>query len=201
MLRQQLDESSKALENLRKELRVYEQLYRLSSGRRNADSQTVGKAFDVSSDVAYPTMPCDPAELILSPASVGPSYGSEGPRSPRSETENDAIALLLAEIRSLRIQLEKSINTNNALRLKLEEQLARPLRSPAQSPGKVTVVRQLNFANLQSEETVCGGEFDGNIRKGPFTRAIFDTISRTKRALPYPAHILFRGASRVLERK
>lgn len=119
-------------------------------------------------------MPYDPAEPIF-PAFVGPSYGSEGPRSPRSETDNDAIALLLAEIRSLRIQLEKSINTNNALRLKLEEQLARPLRSPAQSPGKVTVVRQLNFANLQSEETVGGGEFDGNIRKRAFLHCYKNT--------------------------
>lgn len=90
--------------------------------------------------------------------SAGPSYGSEGPRSPRSETENGAIALLLSEIRSLRVQLEKSIETNNALRLKLEEQLSRPQRSPSQSPGKVTVVRQLNFNNVQSEETDVSGK-------------------------------------------
>ena len=41
--------------------------------------------------------------------------------------------------------------------------------------------------------------------KGPFTHAIFDAISgaisRTKRALPYPARIYFREASRGLERK
>ena len=43
--------------------------------------------------------------------------------------------LLLQEIRQLRIQLEKSIDNNNLLRQKLEEQLNRGLspRSPAQS--------------------------------------------------------------------
>ena len=77
----------------------------------------------------------------------GPSYGKEGPRSPTRELENNAVALLLAEIRSLRVQLEKSIQTNNALRLKLEEQLSRPMASPSQSPrrSQTTVVRQLNF--------------------------------------------------------
>lgn len=79
---------------------------------------------------------------------VGQSYGSEGPRSPNSELQQDSLSLLLAEIRSLRVQLEKSIQTNNALRLKLEEQLARPLGSPSQSPSRsqVTVIRQLNFS-------------------------------------------------------
>ena len=37
--------------------------------------------------------------------------------------------------------------------------------------------------------------------KGPFTHVISDAISRTKRALPYPARIFFREASRGLERK
>lgn len=80
---------------------------------------------------------------------VGQSYGSEGPRSPNSELQRDAMSLLLAEIRSLRVQLEKNIQTNNALRLKLEEQLGRPVTSPSQSPrrSQVTVVRQLNFSD------------------------------------------------------
>ena len=78
----------------------------------------------------------------------GQSYGSEGPRSPNSELQQDAMSMLLAEIRSLRVQLEKSIQTNNALRIKLEEQLGRPLSSPSQSPSRsqVTVIRQLNFS-------------------------------------------------------
>lgn len=80
---------------------------------------------------------------------VGQSYGSEGPRSPNSELQRDAMSLLLAEIRSLRVQLEKNIQTNNALRLKLEEQLGRPVTSPSQSPrrSQVTVIRQLNFSD------------------------------------------------------
>ena len=66
------------------------------------------------------------------------------------------MSLLLAEIRSLRVQLEKSIQTNNALRLKLEEQLGRPLSSPSQSPSRsqVTVIRQLNFSEGRSGDDV-----------------------------------------------
>lgn len=86
--------------------------------------------------------------VILIALFVGQSYGSEGPRSPNSELQHDAMSMLLAEIRSLRVQLEKSIQTNNALRLKLEEQLSGPLSSPSQSPSRsqVTVIRQLNFS-------------------------------------------------------
>ena len=89
----------------------------------------------------------------------GQSYGSEGPRSPNSELQHDAMSMLLAEIRSLRVQLEKSIQTNNALRLKLEEQLSRPLSSPSQSPSRsqVTVIRQLNFSEGK------GGDDAGSI--------------------------------------
>ncbi|KAJ7339463.1 CDK5 regulatory subunit associated protein 2 [Desmophyllum pertusum] len=129
LLRQQLLESSKVSENLRKELSVYEKLYKLSEGR-NMEVQTESQ-----------------------------SYGSEGPRSPNSELQHDAMSMLLAEIRSLRVQLEKSIQTNNALRLKLEEQLSRPLSSPSQSPSRsqVTVIRQLNFSEGK------GGDDAGSI--------------------------------------
>ncbi|XP_068692836.1 myomegalin-like [Montipora foliosa] len=84
--------------------------------------------------------------------SDGQSYGREGPRSPNSDPQQDALSLLLAEIRSLRIQLEKSIQTNNALRLKLEEQLGRPPDSPSQSPSRshTTVIRELNFSKGKS---------------------------------------------------
>lgn len=94
---------------------------------------------------------------------AGQSYGSEGPRSPNSELQHDAMSMLLAEIRSLRVQLEKSIQTNNALRLKLEEQLSRPLSSSSQSPSRsqVTVIRQLNFSEGKSGDDV------GSVRGEP----------------------------------
>lgn len=119
LLRQQLVESTKVSENLRKELTVYEKLYKLTIEGRSIEVQTEGQ-----------------------------SYGREGPRSPNSDPQQDALSLLLAEIRSLRIQLEKSIQTNNALRLKLEEQLGRPPDSPSQSPSRshTTVIRELNFS-------------------------------------------------------
>ncbi|XP_015773834.1 PREDICTED: uncharacterized protein LOC107352046 [Acropora digitifera] len=84
----------------------------------------------------------------------GQSYGREGPRSPNSETQRDALSLLLAEIRSLRIQLEKSLHNNNALRLKLEEQLIRHPESPSQSPRRTreAVIRQLSFSEGKGTE-------------------------------------------------
>ena len=87
---------------------------------------------------------------------VGQSYGSEGPRSPNSELQHDAMSMLLAEIRSLRVQLEKSIQTNNALRLKLEEQLTQPLSASSQSPSRsqVTVIRQLSFSEGKGGDDV-----------------------------------------------
>lgn len=87
---------------------------------------------------------------------VGQSYGSEGPRSPNSELQHDAMSMLLAEIRSLRVQLEKSIQTNNALRLKLEEQLTQPLSASSQSPSRsqVTVIRQLSFSEGKDGDDV-----------------------------------------------
>jgi len=125
LLRQQLVESTKVSENLRKELTVYEKLYKLSMEGRDVEVHKEGQ-----------------------------SYGREGPRSPNSETQRDALSLLLAEIRSLRIQLEKSIHNNNALRLKLEEQLSRHPESPSQSPRRtrVEVVRQLSFSEGKGTE-------------------------------------------------
>ena len=71
----------------------------------------------------------------------------EGPKSPDGSIENNALALLLSEIRSLRVQLERSIQTNNALRVKLEEQLKRKTTQfPAKSPH-ISVVRQLNLTS------------------------------------------------------
>lgn len=92
----------------------------------------------------------------ISDISVGQSYGSEGPRSPNSESQQDALSMLLAEIRSLRIQLEKSIETNNALRLRLEEQLSRPASSPSQSPSRSqgTFTRRLNFSERKGGEDI-----------------------------------------------
>ena len=84
----------------------------------------------------------------------GTSYVREGPKSLDGSAENNALALLLSEIRSLRVQLERSIQTNNALRLKLEEQLRRPgTQSPAKSP-RLTVVRQLDFTDGGKNGTV-----------------------------------------------
>lgn len=133
LLRQQMLESTKVAENLRKELSVYEKLYKLSYEGKNIEVQTDGQ-----------------------------SYGSEGPRSPNSESQQDALSMLLAEIRSLRIQLEKSIETNNALRLRLEEQLSRPTSSPSQSPSRsqVTVMRQLDFSEGK------GGESRSTVESG-----------------------------------
>ncbi|XP_022783797.1 myomegalin-like isoform X2 [Stylophora pistillata] len=133
LLRQQMLESTKVAENLRKELSVYEKLYKLSYEGKNIEVQTDGQ-----------------------------SYGSEGPRSPNSESQQDALSMLLAEIRSLRIQLEKSIETNNALRLRLEEQLSRPTSSPSQSPSRsqVTVIRQLDFSEGK------GGESRSTVESG-----------------------------------
>lgn len=127
LLRQQMLESTKVAENLRKELSVYEKLYKLSYEGRNIELQTDGQ-----------------------------SYGSEGPRSPNSESQQDALSMLLAEIRSLRIQLEKSIETNNALRLRLEEQLSRPASSPSQSPSRSQgrFSRRLNFSERKGGEDI-----------------------------------------------
>jgi regulator of replication initiation timing len=77
----------------------------------------------------------------------GTSYVREGPRSPDGFGDNSAIIKLLAEIKSLRLQLEKSITTNNALRLKLEEQLSRPIRELPQASrvSPSDVARRLDF--------------------------------------------------------
>ena len=92
--------------------------------------------------------------ICLEISVAGQSYGREGPRSPNSVTQRDALSLLLAEIRSLRIQLEKSIHNNNGLRLKLEEQLSRHPESPSQSPRRthVAVIRQLSFSEGKGTE-------------------------------------------------
>lgn len=99
---------------------------------------------------------------------AGQSYGREGPRSPNSETQRDALSLLLAEIRSLRIQLEKSLHNNNALRLKLEEQLIRHPESPSQSPRRTreAVIRQLSFSEGKgTEDDSSVGSARGNWKK------------------------------------
>ena len=52
-------------------------------------------------------------------------------------TNNDAILLLMTEIRSLRKQLESSIQSNNSLRQMLQNQLLSPPRHPeSRSPGR-----------------------------------------------------------------
>ncbi|CAB4033505.1 Hypothetical predicted protein, partial [Paramuricea clavata] len=65
----------------------------------------------------------------------------EGSESSTGSSNNDAITLLLAEIRSLREQLEASIQSNNSLRQILQKQLSSsPQRQtpPARSPEHVT---------------------------------------------------------------
>ena len=106
--------------------------------------------------------------ICLEISVAGQSYGREGPRSPNSETQRDALSLMLAEIRSLRIQLEKSIHNNNALRLKLEEQLSRHPESPSQSPRRTreAVIRQLSFSEGKgTEDDSSVGSARGNCKK------------------------------------
>ena len=84
-----------------------------------------------------------------------------GSDSSAGSSNNDAIMLLLAEIRSLREQLEASIESNNSLRQMLQKQLSSsPQRqtptarspehmaartSPMVSPSKSLLVLQQKF--------------------------------------------------------
>eukprot|EP00062_Callorhinchus_milii_P017176 gi/632969256/ref/XP_007900989.1/ PREDICTED: myomegalin-like isoform X3 [Callorhinchus milii] len=63
-------------------------------------------------------------------ATCGPAKDSQGPLD---------LSELLAEIRSLRIHLERSIQTNNALRQKLEEQLQKGSGKNDSSPSTINI--------------------------------------------------------------
>ena len=67
-----------------------------------------------------------------------------------SSNNNDAIMLLLAEIRSLREQLETSIKSNNSLREMLQKQLTsspqRQTQVPARSPEHSTLRNSPNVS-------------------------------------------------------
>lgn len=90
-----------------------------------------------------------------SPLSFLLAESSETPQQPVSAPSSGSVDLneLLQEIRHLRLQLERSIQTNTALRQRLEEQLLRGPNRPEtininyllSSPGKHTQTHILTF--------------------------------------------------------
>lgn len=121
--RDQMTENEQLANSLRFELSVYEQLHQKDTSGRSPGSQGRG--------------------------------GDHSPRGSRSSTSRLHVidrttgvdlSELLQELRHLRIQLERSIDTNNALRLKLEEALREKTLSPnskaSSSSPRTTVVSE-----------------------------------------------------------
>ncbi|XP_066569161.1 CDK5 regulatory subunit-associated protein 2 isoform X2 [Amia ocellicauda] len=87
---------------------------------------------------------------------------SEAGLGPAEETRTHSpggldLHELLSEIRHLRIQLERSIQTNNALRQKLEEQL---LRGPAQAEGSPSTININYLLSGEHRHSALSGHTD-----------------------------------------
>ncbi|XP_015222208.2 CDK5 regulatory subunit-associated protein 2 isoform X2 [Lepisosteus oculatus] len=96
-----------------------------------ADSQHLLKSLHVELQV-YEQLKADRDKNTVSDAAVG-----QTPDTPVHSPGSLDLSELLSEIRHLRIQLERSIQTNNALRQKLEEQL---LRGPSKAEGSPSTI-------------------------------------------------------------
>lgn len=113
LLKQQLSDSQHLLHSLRLELQVFEKM-------KTEGHKSHGTDFSLICSVVFSVLPvCHyfPSTLLF--ASAGSSKTLQNP--PPSGLWD--LSELLSEIRHLRLQLEKSIQTNVALREKLEEQL------------------------------------------------------------------------------
>ncbi|XP_028515120.1 myomegalin isoform X2 [Exaiptasia diaphana] len=152
-LRAELLAKDKANDDLKEKLEEMSKIREMEASQLNALRQQVADNHEAMDNLQNELRIYE--QLYKIPEHHDTSYVREGPRSP-SAFDNNAVLSLLAEIRRLRQQLEKSITTNNALREKLEEQLNRPMKDSLQSsrPSLSSVTRRLDMdENMNNEKS------------------------------------------------